>query len=247
MTHWRTCVPKFFEIVAFLQLHDAQIRMPMTLNHSVNVTIKQKSGQSVSKHTFTRYTYHIRYRLWRQLYKVFTLYYTNVTQWTPPRVEPWAPAGDASVCTCTPRNLKMTSYAVYKQNTPRFLLAPPALAQTNLKLGIKTQKLTKNRLFSFVAQKLDELSALTSMQLELYMCRMMNAHYVCTPPPGKQTMFCTPPGEISAGAHGWNRRTERPKSSKLYIRFTGDNYWLTFLYCSCVNKTILGKCIKMHC
>ena len=88
----------------------------------------------------------------------------------------------------------MTSYAVYKQNTPKFLLAPPALAQTNLKLGIK---ITKNRYFAFVAQKLD-LSALTSMQLELYMCRMMNAHYVCTPPPGKQTMgtwenFCRRP------------------------------------------------------
>ena len=140
MTHWRTCVPKISEIVAFLQLHDAQIWLPMTLNHIANVTIKQKSGQAVSKHTCTRYTYHIRYRLWRQLYKVFTLYYTNVTQWTPPRVEPWAPAGDASGCTCTPRNLKMTSYAVYKQNTPKFLLAPPALAQTNLKLGIKNYK-----------------------------------------------------------------------------------------------------------
>ena len=119
-----------------------------------------------------------------------------------PTHPPLAPAGGARGCNCTPWNLKMmTPYAVCKQNAPKLLLAPPALARISLKQGMKTQKLTKNHLFCFWRTKVRWfVSALTRMQLESYICRWV---HITSAPRWKIKYFFAspPPGKISAGAH----------------------------------------------
>ena len=111
-----------------------------------------------------------------------------------PTHPPWAPAGGARGCNCTPWNLKMmTSYAVCKQNAPKLLLAPPVLARISLKQGMKTQKLTKNHLFCFWRTKVRRIvSALARMQLENYICTWV---HITSAPPWKTKYFLAPPCE----------------------------------------------------
>ena len=101
------------------------------------------------------------------------------------------------------------------------LLAPPALARTGLKLGIKTQKAYKNGWFCFWRTKARwSVSALTLIQLENCMCRWV---HTTRSPPWKIKYFSAPPGKIFAGAHA--RFLPSPWSLELGMYLVTDRQW----------------------